>query len=108
MAWKNAHWSPARDWCWAASDRWYIAWVISLDDNPAKAVARAVRATGVAVRIIPQTPFGFGTGAGAAGSVGDGSSTGGPPGSAAEPAYPAGGRTFQPQLLASAGRFGLQ
>src|SRR5262245_30617484 len=57
LAWKNAHWSPARDWCWAASDRWYMAWVISLDDSPANAVARTVSTTGVVVRMVPHRPF---------------------------------------------------
>src|SRR5437868_4583844 len=56
----NAHWSPALDWCCAASERWYIACVISLDDNPAKAVASTVRTMGVVVRMVPQMPLGTG------------------------------------------------
>src|SRR5215213_425637 len=52
-----------------------MAWVISLDDSPANAVARTVRTTGVIVRIVPHTPFGFGM-TGSAGVVGS-SATGG-------------------------------
>ena len=58
-----------------------MAWVISLLDSPANAVARAVRAIGVAVRTAPQTPLGFSAAGGAAGSVGCTSATGRPWGS---------------------------
>ena len=46
-----------------------MAWVISLDDSPANAVARTVRTTGVIVRIVPHRPLGFGM-AGSAAVVG--------------------------------------
>src|SRR5262245_56407474 len=70
LAWKNAHWSPTLDWFWLASERWYWAQVISLEDLPARKVATIVRMTGVEVRTVSKSFF-F-SGGGASGIVGSG------------------------------------
>jgi len=54
---KIAHWSPALDWVWAARERKYWALLISLEDRPARMVARTVSTTGVTTMIVSQSVF---------------------------------------------------